>query len=84
MKISLKIPSLLKKINLKNLDSGLESFGKFMDSFSKGIDEFGKSMDAMTKELGGDQSNRKSEEKKNQDNLKKIFGNSDVKIWSDK
>jgi len=86
--ISLKIPSLLKKINLKNLDLALESLGRGMDSFSKIIDEFGKSMDSMTKELSSDfkESDERKifEEKKNKENLKKIFGNSNVKIWSDK
>ncbi len=81
MKFKVIVLSILKEINQKNLD-------KVMDSFSKGMNEFGKSMDAVTKELGQDvtKSNRKSklESSKNQDNLKKIFGDSKPKLWSDK
>jgi len=81
------LPSFFDKINMKNIDKALVSFGKGMDAFSKIIDEFGKSMDSMTKELSADI--KESDErqittaKKNQDNIKKLFGNSKIKIWSD-
>jgi len=45
-------------------------------------------MDSMTKELGADieKSDRrgKERERRNKENLKKIWGNSNTKIWSDK
>jgi len=46
MKIKSKVRSILKKINLKNLDKTLDKFDKGMSAFSKGIDSFGKPMNA--------------------------------------
>ena len=61
----------LKKISMKNIDNGINTFNKI-------IQNFGNSMDTMTKELSSDieKSNRESEsrEKKNQENLDKIWG----------
>ena len=53
----------------------------------KGVDSFGKSMDSFDKSFSSDiqKSNktRKSESKKNQDNVNKLFGKSkNTKIWS--
>ena len=76
--IKTKILSLLSKITPENLAKAQEQLGKTFDNISNGIDSFNKSMDSVTKELSSDfeKSNerRKVEEKKNQENLKKIFG----------
>jgi len=67
-----------------------ENVGKSIDTFNKGVQDFSKSMDSITKEFSGDISKSKkrgrSESKKNQKNIEKLFGSSksNVKIWSDK
>ena len=65
------IVSLLKKINMKNIDNGI-------DTFNKAVQDFGDSMDTITKELSSDieKSNKESKvrEKKNMENLEKIWG----------
>ena len=62
---------ILKKINMKNINQGI-------DTFNKAVQAFGDSMDAMTKELLSDikKSNRESEarERKNKENLDKLWG----------
>ena len=62
---------ILKKINLKNINHGIDTFNKI-------IQDFGDSMDTMTRELSSDieKSNRESKtrEKKNKKNLEKIWG----------
>ena len=65
-----KIFSLLKKINLKNLDKGITEFSKLVQSF-------GGSMDQLTREID-------SQKHKDKDNLDLIWGKSDnsVPIWS--
>jgi len=69
MKETLK--SILKIINMKNINKGIITFNKT-------IQDFGNSMDKITRELSADieKSNRESEarEKKNQENLDKIWG----------
>ena len=66
-----QIITILGKINLKNINQGI-------DIFNKAVQDFGNSMDTMTKELSSDikKSNRESEarEKKNKENLEKIWG----------
>jgi len=61
----------LKKINMKNFNQGI-------DTFNKAVQAFGDSMDTMTKELSSDieKSNKelKAREKKNKENLEKIWG----------
>ena len=61
----------LKKINMKDINKGI-------DTFNKAVQAFGDSMDAMTKELSSDieKSNKESEarERKNKENLEKIWG----------
>ena len=61
----------LKKINMKNIDKGI-------DAFNKGVQNFGDSMDTMNKEISSDieKSNKetKSREKKNKENIEKIWG----------
>lgn len=56
----------------------LEKSAKATKIFNEGVQDFGKSMDMMTKELGSDieKSNKKakSEAKKNQKNIDKIWG----------
>jgi len=73
--------SVLKQINLKNFDKG-------MSEFNKSMKQFGNAMDSMTKELSTDikKSNERAESqaKRGKENMKKIWGKSDVKIWSDK
>ena len=66
--------SILKKINMKNINKGIETFNKI-------IQDFGDSMDTMTRELSSDieKSNRESKvrERKNKENLEKIWGKND-------
>ena len=65
-----KIFSVLKKINLKNLDKGIAGFSKLVQSF-------GGSMDQLTREID-------SQTSKDKDNLDSIWGKSEnsVPIWS--
>ncbi len=63
-----------KIINMKNINHGIDTFNKL-------VQDFGKSMDTMTREMSADieKSNRNSEnrEKKNKENLDKIWGKRD-------
>jgi hypothetical protein len=67
----MKLEDIFKTINLKNIDQGISAFNKL-------IRDFGDSMDKMTNELSSDieKSDRefKAREKKNQENLDKIWG----------
>ena len=65
-----KIFSVLKKINLKNLDKGVTEFSKLVQSF-------GGSMDQLTREID-------SQTSKDKDNLDSIWGKSEnsMPIWS--
>jgi hypothetical protein len=67
----MKLNDIFKIINIKNIDQGISTFNKL-------VQDFGDSMDKMTGELSSDieKSNRESEsrEKKNQENLDKIWG----------
>ena len=65
-----KIFSVLKKINLKNLDKGITGFSKLIQSF-------GGSMDQLTREIYSQKHNDK-------DNLDSVWGKSEnsVPIWS--
>ena len=65
-----KIFSVLKKINLKNLDKGITGFSKLVQSFSG-------SMDQLTCQIDSQKHNDK-------DNLDLVWGKSDnsVPIWS--
>ena len=62
---------ILKKINMKNINQGI-------DIFNKAVQDFGDSMDSMTKEMSSDikKSNKEAEirEKKNMKNLEKLWG----------
>ncbi len=66
-----QIIKILEKINIKNINQG-------MDIFNNAVQDFGKSMDTITREMSTDieKSNRESEarEKKNKENLDKIWG----------
>ena len=68
------IINILKKINQKNINKG-------MDTFNKAVQDFGDSMDTMTKEMSSDieKSNKDAEirEKKNKENLEKLWGKKD-------
>ena len=72
------IINILKKINLKNINSTIEEFSKGIDTFNKAVQNFGNSMDTMTKEMSSDieKSDREAEirEKKNKENLEKLWG----------
>ncbi len=61
----------LKKINMNNINEGI-------DTFNKTVQDFGNSMDSLTKEMSIDieKSNKASEvrEKQNKENLEKIWG----------
>ena len=65
---------ILKKINMKNINQGI-------DIFNKAVQDFGVSMDSMTKEMSSDikKSNKEAEirEKKNKENLEKLWGRKD-------
>lgn len=80
--------SFLKKFNFENLDKALNKLEKGFSAFSKGLNSFNKGMDDMTNQLKTDfeaQDKRHSErETRNKEHLKKIWGNSESKIWSDK
>ena len=62
---------ILKKINMKNINQGI-------DTFNKAVQAFGDSMDTMTKEISSDikKSDKESKirEKKNKENLDKLWG----------
>ena len=81
MKIKASLLSVLRQINLKNFDKG-------MSEFNKSMKQFGNAMDSMNDDLSDDieesKKRAKFEEEKNKKNLDKIWGKSDVKIWSDK
>lgn len=66
-----QVITILEKINMKNINQGI-------DTFNKAVQDFGNSMDIMTKEMSSDieKSNRESDvrEKKNKENLDKIWG----------
>ena len=68
----------LKKFNFENLDKYLKKFDKGMSVFNKAVKDFSDSMDSVTKELSSDivksNKNKELEAKKNQENLRKIFG----------
>ncbi len=70
----MKIESILKIINMKNINQGI-------NVFNKAVQDFGKSMDTITREMSADieKSNRESEarEQKNKENLDKIWGKRD-------
>ncbi len=63
--------SILKKINMKNINKGIKTFNKI-------VQDFGDSMNTITREFSSDieKSNRESKvrEKKNKENLDKIWG----------
>ncbi len=69
-----QIIKILEKINMKNINQG-------MDIFNNAVQDFGNSMDSLTREMSTDikKSNRESEarEKKNKENLDKIWGKRD-------
>ena len=66
--------SILKKINMKNINKGIKTFNKI-------VQDFGDSMNTITREFSSDieKSNRGSKvrEKKNKENLDKIWGKND-------
>jgi len=72
------IIATLKKFNAKNINSAIVAFSKGMDTFNKAVQNFGDSMDTMTREMSSDfeKSDRdaKIREKKNKENLEKIWG----------
>ncbi len=69
-----QIIKILEKINMKNINQGI-------DIFNNAVQDFGKSMDTITREMSADieKSNGESEarEKKNKENLDKIWGKRD-------
>ncbi len=70
----MNVNTILKIINIKNINQGINTFNKI-------IQDFGNSMDTMTREMSADieKSNRESDarEKKNKKNLDKIWGKRD-------
>jgi hypothetical protein len=61
----------LKKINMKNINNGI-------DTFNKAVQAFGNSMNTVTKEMSSDieKSNREFEARgrRNRENLEKLWG----------
>jgi len=72
------VNDFLKKINMKNINKGIDVFSRGTEAFNKDVQDFGDSMDTMTKEMSSDikKSNREAEirEKKNKENLEKLWG----------
>ncbi len=71
-----RIIIFLKKINMKNINKGI-------DAFNKAVQAFGGSMGQLSKDLS---SSEKDQSGKDKQNLEKIWGKSSksgVKIWSD-
>ena len=66
-----KLEKIFKIINMKNANDGI-------NVFNKAVQDFGDSMDGLTREMSADieKSDRDSEarEKKNRENLDKIWG----------
>ena len=66
-----EIIKILKRINMRNINQGI-------DTFNKAVQDFGDSMDSITREFSADieKSNRESKirEEKNKENLDKIWG----------
>lgn len=73
------ITAILKKFNAKNISNAIDALNKGTKTFNKAVQDFGDSMDTITKELSSNvqKSNRelKIREKKNKENLDKIWGN---------
>ncbi len=69
-----QIIKILEKINMKNINQGI-------DIFNNAVQDFGKSMDKITRELYIDIENSYIEsddrEKKNKENIAKIWGKKD-------
>ena len=64
----------LKKINMKNINKGI-------DTFNRAVQAFGGSMDQLSNEFG---SSSKGQSAKDKENLEKLWGKpSSVAIWSD-
>ena len=72
------IITTLKKFNAKNINSAIDVLSKGTDAFNKAVQDFGNSMNTMTKEMSSDieKSNKEAKirEKKNRENLEKIWG----------
>ncbi len=70
----MKLESILKIINMKNIHQGI-------NVFNKAVQDFGDSMDKMSSELSSDIEKSKKEsvarEQKNKENLDKIWGKKD-------
>ena len=72
------IISILKKFNAKNISNAIDALNKGTNAFNKAVQDFGDSMNTITNEMSSDieKSNRNAEirEKKNKENLEKIWG----------
>ena len=70
----MRLESILKIINMKNINQGI-------NVFNKAVQDFGDSMDTMTRELSSDieKSDKESASRgqKNRENLDKIWGKKD-------
>ena len=76
-----KLNIIFKKIKMENINQGI-------NIFNKAVQDFGKSMDSITSEMSADikKLNKESEirEKKNKENLDKIWGKRDWGVKSAK
>ena len=72
------IISILKKFNAKNINNAIDALNKGTNAFNKAVQDFGDSMNTISNEMSSDieKSNRdvKIREKKNKENLEKIWG----------
>lgn len=79
--------TITSKLTMTNLDSCLKSLNSGLDSFSKGVNSFSDSMTSLNDEFSDDirksDKRRKSESKKNKQNIDKLFGKNNTKIWKD-
>ncbi len=75
------LPKWTKRYNTLKKYINQENFDKGMDIFNNAVQDFGKSTNTITREMSTDieKSNRESEarEKKNKENLDKIWGKRD-------
>ena len=87
MKIRAILSRIMRGFNAENLAKTNEIITKSVNAFDSGLKEFGKSMDTITGELSNDvkQFKERANERQQRDkeNIKKIYGDSKVKLWSD-
>ena len=73
-----QIAKILKKINAENISNAIDALSRGTEQFNRAVQDFGDSMGTLDKEMSSDveRSNRESKirEKKNRENLERIWG----------